>query len=86
MSKYRPTIDVPKGARVLCLKKAQVESILAGGSFAGHTSKPLPELVGEAFLLETGAKAYYVGGGCWMFSGYAHDGSDVEGAIASIRY
>ena len=85
-SRYQPVIAIPNGARALCLKKAQVEVVLAGGSFTRLTNKPLTELVGEAFLLFTGAKAYYHGGGWWQFSGYHYAGKDVKDVLVALGY
>ena len=35
-------------------------------------------------LLVSGAKAYWLGGGWWHISGYAHDGSDVDSMLERI--
>ena len=42
------------------------------------------EKSGEALLLTSGAKAYYVGGGWWRIIGYAQDGHDVKNIVDSI--
>ena len=86
MPAYVPEIEVPSGVPVLCLKKAQIESVLDGHTWSRHTHLPLTELVGEKFLLCTGAKALYLGGGHWAFFGYTPGEDDARRAMEAIRY
>jgi len=37
-----------------------------------------PRILAKEVLLNSGAKAYYLGGGWWKLSGYTQDGSDVK--------
>jgi len=86
MPNYKPEISVPEGVPVLCLKKVQIETVLDGKSWARHTNQRLTELVGETFLLFTGAKVRYLGGGCWAFFGYTQDQRDATRAMEAVVY
>jgi hypothetical protein len=86
MPEYTPVIEVPESVPTLCLKKHQIESVLDGRSWDRHTRLPLTELIGETFLLFTGAKARYLGGGFWAFFGYTSDQRDARLAMEAVVY
>lgn len=77
MDRYTPVIPVDNGLPKGIFKKEEIAAVLCGGmdAFGGV---PLTQCVGRSFLMNTGAKAYYHGGGWWTFSGYSSDKSDIK--------
>src|SRR6186713_344371 len=80
MPKTRKYVS-PHHCKVRCRDEAIAEAAMSVGEFVemlmtGRT---------EAYLLKSGAKAYWQGGGWWHILGYAHDASDTISSLEAIR-
>jgi hypothetical protein len=70
-----------KQAKVQCPADAIYAACHPGNTYMQviHAMETRNEL-----LMASYAKAYYKGGGWWLISGYAHDGSDLDKTLEAI--